>query len=220
MNVRVKQRAEILKITESATVIALSLLLGNLRLLELPNGGSISLAMVPLAAFALLNDVRTVFITTFCAGLAHAAFGGTIVHPVQLFLDYSAFYVVLTVLSFISKPSKLKITTYMTIIGSIQLLITSFSGVIFFGSNMSIGAAWSYSLIYNASTIIPETIITILLIPGMIKAMRRPFSFNLDNTNIVKHSPRYVQEKTVEKPVFLANKIDRKKLIQRPAPFS
>jgi thiamine transporter len=157
---------------EASTAVALCVLLGNLRILELPSGGSISLAAVPLLAYSATRGGRGAVLACWCAGAAHALSGGTIIHPVQLLLDYVVAYGVLAVPALTGAATVLRRTTGIVVALLLQLAVTTLSGVLFF-SSVAGAAAWRYSLAYNATTTLPELALALITVPVAIRALQR-----------------------------------------------
>jgi thiamine transporter len=167
-------RDDILGLTDAATAVAVSVLLGNLRLLELPNGGSITLACVPLLAFSALRGVRRGLFVCSCAGLAHAASGGTIVHPVQLLLDYGVAYAAYALAGLAHCADGWRLRCAIVAAGCVSLTATTISGAVFFAQGLdSAAAARTYALLYNAATIVPEVCIALALVPLAARAIQR-----------------------------------------------
>lgn len=169
------KREELALLTETAFAVALSVLLGTIRLVELPNGGSIALATLPLLALSMVRGIRQGILAGGCAGVAHILAGGTVIHPVQLLLDYPVAYAALGVAGFKTKNrDALQIKTRLRIILAMCLHLgaMTFSGVVFFSQTVGSAAIW-YSLTYNALTVVPETILAILFCPMLIRAMTR-----------------------------------------------
>lgn len=170
--VRTAPHDELLQLIEAATAVALCVLLGNLRILELPSGGSISLAAVPLLAYAALRGGRGAVLAAACAGGAHALAGGTIIHPLQLVLDYGLAYAVLAAPAVLGARTRLRLTIGIVVAMGLQLAVTTLSGVLFF-STVAGAAAWRYSLLYNAATVVPELVLALLVVPVAIRALQR-----------------------------------------------
>lgn len=159
--------------TEAATVVALSVVLGNIRLLQLPAGGSISLAALPLVMFALVRGSHRAVLVGALAGTAHLLFGGTVIHPIQALLDYPVSYALLG-LAGSGARHRLVSPRMGTSIGMLaQLSAITVSGTVFFAAVADIPDPWAYSLVYNASTQIPEMIIVALLAPSVVAAFYR-----------------------------------------------
>ncbi len=170
----VQRRESLVLLTESAVAVALSVLLGSLRLLTLPNGGSIALATLPLLALALSRGVRVGVLAGACAGIAQALSGGTIVHPVQLGLDYLLAYAALGLAGLAAgrASSRAHVTAAIALAMSLHLAAMVASGVVFF-STVAGGAALTYSLAYNAATVVPEALLSIWLVPPLLRAVGR-----------------------------------------------
>ena len=168
-------RDDILRLTEAATAIALSVLLGNLRLLELPSGGSITLACVPQLALASVRGLRTGLLACACAGSAHALAGGTIVHPVQLVLDYGIGYAALALVALVRAVEGTRLTLGILLAALVQLAAATLSGVVFFAAGTGAHGAGlvAASLAYNAATIVPEALLAIWLVPRATRALCR-----------------------------------------------
>ncbi|MBC7462237.1 MAG: energy-coupled thiamine transporter ThiT [Thermoleophilia bacterium] len=169
---RTTSHAELLRLMEAATAVALCVLLGNLRLLELPSGGSISLAAVPLLAYAAVRGGRGALLACWCAGAAHALSGGTIIHPLQLVLDYVVAYGVLAAPAVLGARTTVRRTVGIVVAMLLQLAVTTLSGVLFF-SSVAGAAAWRYSLGYNATTTVPELVLALIAVPVAIRALQR-----------------------------------------------
>lgn len=152
--------------------VALSVLLGNLRLLELPNGGSIAFATLPLLALAATRGVRIGLLAGLCAGAAHALAGGTIVHPIQLVLDYVVSYAALAAVALTGRPTRARLAVGTVLAMSLHLAAMVVSGVVFFAPVVGDGA-FAYSLGYNAATVVPELVIALWLLPTLVRAMAR-----------------------------------------------
>ncbi len=167
-------RDELVHLTEAAAAVALSVLLGNVRLVELPNGGSIALATLPLLAVAISRGPRLGVLAGACAGVAHALSGGTIVHPVQLGLDYLVAYAALGLAGITAGrgTSRSRLVPGILLAMTLHLSAMVASGVVFF-STVAGGAALEYALVYNALTIIPETLLAIWLVPPLVRAVAR-----------------------------------------------
>jgi thiamine transporter len=102
-------------------------------------------------------------------GLGQLFFGAYIVHPAQLILDYPLAFTLLGVAGFMRKTPLVSV-----VVGSFLRFVAHFvSGVIFFGQYAPEGMnVLAYSAIYNASYMLPETVITLLVI-GVIMAREK-----------------------------------------------
>src|SRR6056297_3456202 len=82
-------------ITEISVAVALSLILNFLPLWKMPQGGSVSLEMLPIFFIALRWGLKEGLLAGFVYGLLQLAFNPFIIHPVQLILDYPLPYMLL-----------------------------------------------------------------------------------------------------------------------------
>lgn len=170
-----RRRQELVRLTEAAMAVALSVLLGNVRLVELPHGGSIALATLPLLALALTRGVRPALLACCCAGAAHALSGGTIVHPAQLALDYLLAYAALAVAGIGMRGAgggRARIVLPVVAAMALHLGAMVLSGIVFFAP-VAGTAALAYSITYNAATVVPETLLAIWLLPPLVRALAR-----------------------------------------------
>lgn len=193
-------RSELVRLTEAAVAVALSVLLGNVRLVELPNGGSIALATLPLLALAIARGTRAGMGAGACAGLAHALAGGTIVHPVQLGLDYFVAYALLGVAGIASgrgNVDRWQLAPAIVAAMGLHLAAMVVSGMVFFAPAAG-GSALAYSLAYNAATVLPETLLALWLVPPLVRSLARASPADswrrglLDPPRIQQRTPRSI----------------------------
>ena len=152
--------------------VALCIACSQLRLLTLPAGGSISLAVVPILAFALVRGPRAGLLAGACAGLGNALAGGTVVHPVQYLLDYGLAYAVLGLAGLAAGRSAGVQRMAIVAVMALHLVCMTASGVIFFAP-VAGDAALAYALAYNAATVLPETLIALAVVPAAARAIAR-----------------------------------------------
>src|SRR6056297_886952 len=160
-------------ITEISVAVALAVIFNFIPLWKMPQGGSISLEMLPILVIALRWGLKEGLLAGFVYGMLQLAFNPFIVHPAQLILDYPLPYMLLGFSGIlkkqIDKHMDKKINFYIIIsvlVGGFLRLITHvFSGVIFFSQYAPEGTnVWTYSIIYNASFIIPSLIVCYIII--------------------------------------------------------
>jgi len=159
MFVIVRMRLKIL--IEGALSVALSIALSYIKLFSLPQGGSVSLSMLPLLVFALRRGGVLGMTAGATAGFMHIFLGGYIVHPLQALLDYPVASAALGLAGFFRNKKYLGITA-----GVIANMFSSvLSGVFFFSSYAPKGMnVWLYSVVYNGSAVIPEGVICGILL--------------------------------------------------------
>lgn len=157
---------------EISLMAALSIILSYVQFGALwAMGGSISLIMIPIFVIAFRRGWKAGALTGFIVGLLQLFTGATIVHPVQLVLEYPVAYTVLgTAGLFVTSRSFAKGVPYVSIvIGVLAAALLRFidhfaSGVIWFGAYAGDMPVVLYSAVYNASYLIPEALITIVII--------------------------------------------------------
>jgi oxaloacetate decarboxylase beta subunit len=84
-----EKKTDVRALTLSALMIALATVLGQIKLFEMPQGGSVTLlSILPIAACGYLLGTRRGVMAGFCVGLINLIFGPYVIHPVQLLMDY------------------------------------------------------------------------------------------------------------------------------------
>ncbi|MFB5661793.1 energy-coupled thiamine transporter ThiT [Alteribacillus sp. HJP-4] len=158
---------------EVAIMAALAVILSYIKFSALwAMGGSISLVMVPIFIMAFRRGWKIGVLTGFIYGMVQLLFGPTIVHPVQYILEYPIAFAVLGFAGVFagkqSRQDRLPLALMITGIGFATLLrfLDHFaSGIIWFGAYAPDGMPVSaYSAIYNASYLVPEMLITMVIV--------------------------------------------------------
>ncbi|MTB57369.1 energy-coupled thiamine transporter ThiT [Streptococcus uberis] len=172
-------------LTEMAIMTALALVLDKLVLFTMPQGGSVSLVMLPIFIVAIRWGIVEGIVTGLLVGMIQLFFGGYFLNIAQVFLDYIVSYAGIGLAGMFS--ASIKATPFSKkLIGLISLatLVSAFlrfignflSGIIFYGSYAPKGTpVWIYSLTYNMSYIIPSAILTIVVMILLAKAMPKLF---------------------------------------------
>jgi len=147
-------------LVEGALCIALSIALSYVRLFSLPQGGSVSLSMLPLFIFALRRGGGCGMLAGAVTGLLHLFLGGYVVHPVQALLDYPIASGALGLAGFFQSKKILGIA-----VGTLcNMMCSVLSGVIFFASYAPKGMnVLLYSLMYNGSVVLTKGVICAVL---------------------------------------------------------
>lgn len=151
---------------------ALSFILDKITLFAMPQGGSITLSMLPIILMAFRWGLFGGMLTGFISGLLQLITGGTIFHWVQALMDYTLAYTLvgaaavtsLWLMKGIREKNKGKMVSAIvvgTIIGGLlRFTIHVIGGIVFFGSYAPEGQpVWLYSVVYNASYMIPSIIL-------------------------------------------------------------
>jgi len=166
--------------TEIGMAVALSAILNFIPLWRMPQGGSISLEMLPILIIALRWGAGSGMMAGVVYGLVQLALGPFIVHPVQLVLDYPLPYMLVGLAGIFSNKINLKAkgSTYGWLLlavftGGLARFISHFlSGVIFFAQYAPEGQSpWVYSAIYNVSYLLPALLLSYIIIIPLIKIL-------------------------------------------------
>lgn len=168
-------------------MISLSLVLERIKLFSMPFGGSVTLGhYVPLILISYKYGAFKGIITSFIFSIVNMAFSFKVppAKSIQSFFaliifDYILPYIVIGAVSFFGKffkksPNKIYIETATSFI--LKILISSFSGVVIWKEYIPFDSEiWIYSLIYNSLYLIPEYLITILILKKILKYLKYHF---------------------------------------------
>lgn len=163
-------------ITLSAILIALGMILGQIKVFEMPQGGSVTaFSMLPIALCAYLLGTRRGVMAGICLGLLNLIFGPYVIHPVQMLIDYPLAFGAMGLGGFFRSSKHGLIKVYLTgLVG--RYLCAVLSGIIFFGAYAPEGFnAVTWSLWYNITYLGVEGLITtaLLCIPQVSQLFNR-----------------------------------------------
>ena len=157
-----------------ALMLALTIVLHQLRIFHMPQGGSVTLgAMVPLLFLTSRYGAGIGCLAGFLYGMINLMQDAFILHPVQVLFDYPLPYMALAVAATV--PGRYY--TGAVLAFAARFLCHYISGIVFFGSyappEMS---PYLYSLVFNATYLVPEAVICLLLlrvlpVPRLLAAM-------------------------------------------------
>jgi thiamine transporter len=160
-------------LVECALMIAIGTVLSNIRLFTMPNGGSVTLlSMLPFVLVSFRHGTKWGLFTGFVNSLLQMLLGFW-APPVPTFLyfagevllDYVLAFMALGLAEMFARPFKnrtIGVAVGTAMAGFLRFLCSFFSGVLIWG-NLSDGLpAWTYSLVYNGSYMLPETLITVV----------------------------------------------------------
>lgn len=163
------------KLVEISILVALAFVLDYLANLFMgwfwPNGGSVSISLVPIAIITFRYGWVAGFTGGFVMGLLQLLTGAYILHPIQVLFDYPLPYAALgfagLFASKVNYTQGLKRVVYIwgaTGVASIARLVCHvISGAVFFapasGEN-----PWIFSLIYNAPYVVASYIVSAILL--------------------------------------------------------
>ncbi|QQK81931.1 energy-coupled thiamine transporter ThiT [Salicibibacter cibi] len=134
-------------------------------------GGSVSLIMVPIFIMAFRRGWRVGVLTGLLVGIVNLMYNASIIHPIQMLLDYPVPYAVLglaALFAFRNSKGKLSVNWAffgLLFAGFLRFLSHVVSGVVWFGSFTPDGMnAYLYSVGYNISYLLPEILITLVVL--------------------------------------------------------
>ncbi|SDH82069.1 thiamine transporter [Alteribacillus persepolensis] len=135
-------------------------------------GGSISFIMIPIFIIAFRRGWKAGVTTGFLTGILQMLFGAIIVHPIQFIIEYPVAYAVLGLAGLFVKGDHFKkavpaaLITLGVAFGTLLRFIDHFgAGLIWFGEYAPAGMPVAvYSAVYNASYLVPEMLITIVVV--------------------------------------------------------
>lgn len=151
-------------LTEIAAFVALAVICSFIKVWEMPQGGSVALTMVPILLIAFRRGALAGIITGSLYGAISLLFAGVIYHPLSILLDYILAFGLVGVAGFFRKnlPSVL-LGTVLGIAG--RFLSSWVSGAVLFGAYAPAGQnPWVYSLIYQATYLIPELLLCLVVV--------------------------------------------------------
>lgn len=174
-----KSKFSVKMLAEGGVMLALAVLLNMIRIYQAPNGGSVSAgSMIPILLFAIRWGISPGILLGAIYGLLDFMFNPFFFHPVQFLLDYILAYAALGIagIGHSKKGKEVRLIKIMTgiVLGITGRLISHvLSGVIFFAEYAGAQNPWVYSIIYNATYLVPELIISVVVIMLIWKPLKR-----------------------------------------------
>jgi thiamine transporter len=177
------QTMRVRMLAEVAGAVALSGALNLVRIFTFPEGGSITLAsMAPVILLALRRGTIAGTIAGAIFGLVDLIEEPFVVHPLQLLLDYPIAFGALGLAGLFqrkhweklvqSRPLMSKVLPIIGVVVAISARFVSHfvSGIVYFSSYApSDEGPIIYSIVYNASYLLPEMIMTAIVISILVR---------------------------------------------------
>jgi thiamine transporter len=179
-------------IAEMAIAVALAAALGLLKLFVMPQGGSVSLEMLPILFIAVRRGLVPGLTVGVVYGFVQLLLPGAfLVQPIQVLLDYPLAFGALGLAALIPVPTSTvglvwheirrspaeALLFVSALTGAVAVGVTArfvchfLSGIIFFSSYAPAGqAVWVYSLTYNLLYLLPEALFTTILLAFLVVA--------------------------------------------------
>lgn len=162
----------------SGVAMALAIVTSEIKFARLPFGGSVTLfSMLFIVLIGYWYGAAAGLMTGFAYGLLQFVLDPVFYTPLQLLIDYPIAFGALGLSGFFCNRKHGLIIGYVVGV-FIRYVFAFLSGVLFFGayaSDQSPIGIIVYSLGYNATYIVPEVIVTLILlaIPAVSDAMKR-----------------------------------------------
>ena len=175
-------------LVEGAMLIAMAMVLSYFPLYEMPQGGSVTLEMVPLVIMSLRNGTKWGCFTALVHGILQMILGfenvlycNTLIAQIGcILLDYLVAFTVLGLARFFAdlfgEKRLLGVTVSAVICGFLRFVCSFLSGWLLWGSYAPEGmGAVAYSFGYNISYMLPNTIILAVIVAILYKTAPKLF---------------------------------------------
>lgn len=156
-------------------MVALTVLLDFLVLYHLPDGGSISLKLIPIVFFAVRYGCGWGFLVGFIFGILNYVIGnGIAINWMSIIFDYFLAFGLLGFGAGLFKKVKWG-AVWGTLVGGIGMFLSSFYiGAVVWGATVSVEDPasvlgmvltnkWLYSLVYNCTWALPSIILAVIV---------------------------------------------------------
>jgi thiamine transporter len=163
-------------LVEAGVMIALAYVLSLVKIWQMPNGGSITAgSMIPIIIFAFRwGGVQGIFVGMVYGVIQFLLGPKWSFHIVSILFDYVVAFGCLGIAGFFSKDNKVSALfgVFLGIFG--RLVCHVISGVIVWGSYAPEGTnPWVYSIVYNGSYLLPELIVSAVIIVFLLKPLKK-----------------------------------------------
>jgi len=164
-------------LAEIGVAIALAVVLGQVRLFVMPQGGSVSLELLPIIFIAVRRGVVPAAAAGLLYGLLQLGLPGAFVfHPAQAVLDYPLAFMSLAVAGFVDVRGWRTLALAVAFALSASFACHFLSGLIFFAAYApEWEAPWLYAATYNLLYLVPEGLLTTLLLWPLLKTYDAAF---------------------------------------------
>ena len=163
------------RLTEIAVCIAMAVVGSLIKVWEMPQGGSVALTMVPILLIAIKRGPVAGFMTGGIYGVLSLLMAGVIYHPMSILLDYVLAFGLLGLAGFFKKNVPGVIAgCFVGVLG--RFISSLVSGAVLFAEYAPAGQnPWVYSLIYQATYLVPEFLISVVIIVLLFTKAHRLF---------------------------------------------
>ena len=166
------------KLTNSAIMIALSLVLSFCAIFKAPNGGDVTIgSMVPIMIIAFMYSTKWGIFTSLVYTVLNMIFKGVVTtlpteglgsYAMMIILDYVLAFGVFGLAGFFWRlmgEKKWAMTVSAVIVTFLRFVCHFASGIILWGSSAPEGQpVWLYSITYNGGYMLPEILINAVIV--------------------------------------------------------
>lgn len=149
-------------------MIAMSIVLSYVKVWRMPQGGSITAgSMVPIILFAIIYGFKEGFLAACVYGIIQFMIDGFVIHPASIVMDYVLGFGAMGLAGlFHTRVKDVKKACIGAFVGGLARFVMLFlAGVLVWGAYAPEGMpVWKYSLVYNGTYMVPEIILTVLLV--------------------------------------------------------
>ena len=161
-------------IAEMAMALVLCWVLGVFRPFQMPQGGSVSLEMLPIFFIAARRGLVPATVVGFLYGMMQIFVPLTppfIYHPVQAALDYPLAFAAVGLAGIVPVVGWRSLAAAVAVGSGARLFFHFLSGLIYFASYApQWEGRWLYALTYNLFFLLPEAVITAVCLWPLLKA--------------------------------------------------
>lgn len=176
-----EKRWNVRMLAEGGMMIALATVLSYIKVYEAPMGGSVTAgSMIPIILFAIRWGLMPGLAIGSTYGILQFILKPYFYHPIQFVLDYPMAFGLLGLAGiayYIKDKNSVKgylsvfLAVFVGILG--RMISHVLSGVIFFAEYAGDKNPWIYSIEYNAYYLVPELIISCIVIAIVWKPLQR-----------------------------------------------
>lgn len=160
---KLNTKKKILFMTECAVMVALAVLCSFIKVWEMPQGGSVALTMIPLFVISLRRGAWAGIVTGAIYGVISMLLAGVVYHPMSIILDYVLAFALVGISGFFRKTVP-GIILGVTLGVAGRFVSSLISGAVLFAEYAPEGQnPWVYSLVYQATYLVPELIISLVI---------------------------------------------------------
>lgn len=176
-------------IAYAAVCIAMSFALSYIRIVRMPQGGSITVAsLFPLMLYSYMFGTKKGVFAGMIYGMLQAVQNTYILHPAQFLLDYPIAFAAIGLAGMFANNEKIKAPQLRFALGAVlaglaRFISHFFSGMFAFGAFAHEGQSpFMYSLTYQFMYVMPD--IVILVIVGVLVLSSKSFVSQIDKIRL------------------------------------